>query len=183
MTDVAALDGVRLSIGYARPDNFTGAIVPGYGAPGAWLADEVALALRRALERLAKERLGLVVYDAYRPRRAAHAMADWCAANRPELLQGYIARESRHSRGVAIDVGLVQRESGAILPMGTAWDTFHPGSWFANAVGAARANRRMLREAMMGAGFAPYDREWWHFEYRIDPMPPVLDVPYRAEES
>ncbi len=178
LVDLAGLEGVRLAIGYARADNFTGAVVPGYGAPGAWLVREAAAALGAVLSELARERLGLVVYDAYRPRRAAHAMADWCEANRPELLSGYIARESRHSRGVAVDVGLAQRESGALLPMGTAWDTFSPASWFANAVGAARVNRRILREAMTRAGFAPYDREWWHFELAIDPLPPALDVVY-----
>ena len=29
----------------------------------------------------------------------------------------------------------------------------------------ARTNRRILREAMMAEGFAPYDGEWWHFCY------------------
>ncbi len=178
LVDLATFDGVRLDIGYARADNFTGAVVPGYEAPGAWLLRPAAEALRHVLETLARERLGLVVYDAYRPRRAAHAMADWCAAHAPELLRGYIARESRHSRAIAIDVGLVHRESGALLPMGTAWDTFSPASWFATAVGAARVNRRTLRDAMSAHGFVPYDREWWHFEHASAPLPPVLDVPY-----
>ena len=26
-------------------------------------------------------------------------------------------------------------------------------------------NRQLLRQAMMAAGFAPYDGEWWHFSY------------------
>lgn len=176
--DLSTLDGVRLDVRYARADNFTGAVVPGYGAPGAWLAHAAARALCGVLEELGRQRLGLVVYDAYRPHRAAHAMADWCAANAPELLSGYIARDSRHSRGIAIDVGLFQRESGAVLPMGTDFDEFHPGSHFANATGAARAHRRLLRETMMRHGFSPYDREWWHFEHATDPPPPVLDVPY-----
>jgi hypothetical protein len=30
---------------------------------------------------------------------------------------------------------------------------------------AVRANRKMLRDAMMAEGFAPYDGEWWHFCY------------------
>ena len=29
----------------------------------------------------------------------------------------------------------------------------------------ARTNRRILREAMLAEGFAPYDGEWWHFCY------------------
>jgi D-alanyl-D-alanine dipeptidase len=30
---------------------------------------------------------------------------------------------------------------------------------------AAWENRQLLRRAMMSAGFAPYDGEWWHFSY------------------
>src|SRR4029453_8568299 len=26
-------------------------------------------------------------------------------------------------------------------------------------------NRQLLRQAMMAAGFAPFDGEWWHFSY------------------
>jgi D-alanyl-D-alanine dipeptidase len=26
-------------------------------------------------------------------------------------------------------------------------------------------DRQLLRRAMMAAGFAPYDGEWWHFSY------------------
>jgi zinc D-Ala-D-Ala dipeptidase len=176
--DLAELEGVRLEIGYHREDNFTGRRVPGYEGPGAWLIEAAARSLEHVLTDLARERLGLVVYDAYRPRRAALAMADHCERHAPYLLDGYIARESRHSRGIAIDAGLVHLDSGAILPMGTAWDTFHEGSWYPNATGAARVHRRLLRETMTRHGFAPYDREWWHFELRIDPTPPMLDVPY-----
>ncbi len=184
MTDLRTLRGARFHIGYHLAINVTGRAVPGYGAPGAWLSDEAAEKLARVLADLERERLGLIVYDAYRPKRAAHALADYCEANGlAHLLRGYIARESRHSRGVAVDVGLTHLESGAALPMGTEWDAFHPGSWFANATGAARVHRRLLRAAMARHGFAPYEREWWHFELRIDPLPEALDVPYGADEA
>ena len=35
----------------------------------------------------------------------------------------------------------------------------------------ARANRLRLRNAMIAAGFRPYDREWWHFTLRNEPFP------------
>jgi len=28
-----------------------------------------------------------------------------------------------------------------------------------------KSNRMLLREAMMNAGFAPFNGEWWHFSY------------------
>lgn len=166
-------------IAYARSDNFTGAALPGYEAPGAWLHRDAAAALGRIVDALAARRLTLVVFDAYRPVRATEAMVRWCEAHgREELLQGYVGRTSKHNRGVAIDVGLAWRDGGAPLPMGTVWDAFHRGSWTAHATGAARANRRALTEVMEAHGFEGYRREWWHFEYAIDPLPPPLDVPY-----
>lgn len=178
-TDLRTITGLSFDIGYHRADNFTGAPVIGYEAPGAWLREPAASALRLALADLAQEDLALVVYDAYRPLRACRAMVAWCEANEPRLLDGYIARDSRHARGVAIDVGLTYL-AGGVLPMGSAWDTFDASATFACAVGAARANRVRLRDAMVRAGFRPYEREWWHFELSIDPLPPAVDVPYAA---
>ncbi len=176
--DLATLPGVRLAIGYARPDNFTGAVLPGYEVPGAWLHHTAAAAIERVLGRLASRGLGLVVYDAYRPLRATAAMVAWCEANgREDLLNGWIGRTSKHNRGVAIDVSLAWRNGGP-LPMGGAWDDFAPHSYLAGAIGAARANRRALVAAMGAEGFEPYWREWWHFELPVDPLPPALDVPY-----
>jgi D-alanyl-D-alanine dipeptidase len=182
-TDLRTLPGLRFDGGYHRADNFTGRRLPGYGAPGAWLVDAAAEALAAVQADLRPRGLGLLVYDAYRPRRATVAMVDWCErTGRAHLLDGYVGRRSRHNRGTAVDVGLVHLASGGVLPMGTAWDAFHAGSWFGHAVGAARANRRALREAMTARGFRPYDREWWHFELPLEPAPPERDVPYGADE-
>ena len=177
--DLKTLPGVRLDIGYARADNFTGAVLPGYEVAGAWLHRSAAEALGRVLERLVSRRLGLIVHDAYRPLRATRAMVEHCEANgREALLDGWIGRTSRHNRGVAVDVSLAWRGSGTPLPMGGVWDDFEAHSWVESAIGAARANRRALRQVMLAEGFTPYRREWWHFERRVDPLPEPRDEPY-----
>lgn len=177
-------EGYRLSIGYATDGNFTGSVLPGYAYPAAWLHPAAASALRVAAELIARERLGFEVYDAYRPARATRAMVKYCQRRRLEhLLNGFISERSAHSRGVAIDLGLVHAVSGAPLPMGTEWDDFLPASAFGMAVGAERANRRLLREVMEAAGFQPYEREWWHFSLGLEPLPPMVDIPYSAPAS
>jgi D-alanyl-D-alanine dipeptidase len=182
-TDLRTIAGVRLDVGYHRPDNFMCNVADGYAAPGAWLVDAAAERLAAVSRDLSRERLGLVVHDAYRPRRATRQMVAWCETHGMEhLLDGWIGRESRHNRGTAVDVSLVQLGSGARLPMGSAWDEFESASIFDVAVGPARAHRRLLREAMTRHGFRPYDREWWHFELTLDPMPPPRDVPYGRDE-
>jgi len=177
--DLATIEGLRFDVRYARSDNFTGAPLPGYERAGAWLHRSAAEPLVRVVRGLAPSDRTLVVFDAFRPVRATRAMVQWCETNeREDLLEGYVGRTSRHNRGIAIDVGLARRASGERLQMGTDWDVFHPGSWFANAKGEALDNRRALRAAMEAEGFVPYDMEWWHFERPVEPLPAALDLAY-----
>jgi D-alanyl-D-alanine dipeptidase len=106
---------------YAGFDNFTGAPVPGYRAAICVLRRDAAQALARAAADLAREGLGLKVYDCYRPQRAVHAFMTW--VRQPEsnatrrfyptldkrdlFKRGYIAAHSRHSAGIAVDLTLV----------------------------------------------------------------------------
>ena len=110
-------------IRYATHDNFTGHPLPGYGAPECVLRREAAEALKQVQVDLARQNLGLKVYDCYRPIRASRAMTAWAhdgnddAATRrfyPALHKqslfalGFIAARSRHSTGTAIDLTLVR---------------------------------------------------------------------------
>jgi D-alanyl-D-alanine dipeptidase len=94
----------------------------------------------------------------------------------------YIAARSGHSRGSTVDLTLVRRADGATLEMGTPFDFFSPRSWPSDKrVGAeAQANRMLLAQAMRRRGFAPYDKEWWHFTLRREPYPHTyFDFPVR----
>ena len=172
---------IRLFVGYHGRDNFTGARVPGYEIPRAWLRDDAALALRRAERALERDGFGLVVFDAYRPRHAVLAMVAWAEANDPSLLDdGFVARDSDHSRGIAVDVGLVDRD-GKFLDMGTRWDTFDPRAHYRGVEGSTFERRKRLRVAMQRAGFLPYEREWWHFTFASEGR--AHDRPYRCDGS
>lgn len=174
-----AVPGLRLSIGYATAENFTGAPLPGYDAPGAWAHRELAAALRAVDDALAPDNLGLLVFDAYRPKRATAAMVAWARAEgRSDLLRdGYIAERSQHNRGLAIDLTLVARDTGAPLDMGGAWDAFEPESAAFAATGEALEHRKRLRAAMLEQRFVPHDGEWWHFSLP-HARAPALDVAY-----
>ncbi len=177
--DLATLPNVVLDIGYAGARNFTGAPVPGYGAPGAWLWRDAADALGRVATTLGKEGLGLLVWDAYRPARAATAMCDWAEreGHGDYVTDGWLARRSAHSRGVAVDLTLTRE--GRPLDMGTGWDDFVHASHHGASTPAAEANRRVLSAAMVAEGFEPYRQEWWHYRYAAA-NPPARDVPYGA---
>lgn len=117
---------------------------------------------------------------------------------------GYIAERSGHSRGHTVDltvVALPRRETPSFVPeqnygsctaaadarapddgldMGTGFDCFDTRSHLdaAGLSSAQATNRRTLVEAMTHAGFASYDREWWHFSFAAgDPGRPFdIDV-------
>ncbi|HEY3934147.1 MAG TPA: M15 family metallopeptidase [Gemmatimonadales bacterium] len=169
-----AAPGVRFELRYASTHNFTGAVLPGYGAAHPLLRREAALALARVERDLERRGLGLKVWDGYRPVRATLGMVAWCDANhRVDLLdQGYIARRSRHNQGVAIDLTVTRLADGSELDMGTGFDEFSDRAHTANATGLQAANRKILGDAMRRAGFVNYVDEWWHFSFDVpDPMP------------
>jgi zinc D-Ala-D-Ala dipeptidase len=209
---------IRQDIRYASPFNFTGKIVPGYESPQCITRAVAAKALARAQARLMAEGVALKVYDCYRPLRAVRAFAEWSktpggdtmksifypALDKSRLFAlGYIAMHSRHSLGIAIDIGLVragetdgspahgggrcdgpleQRVKESSLDLGTAFDCFSDRSATAspNISAAARANRETLRRALEAQGFRNYSHEWWHYEFD-DPTAPAraYDFPVR----
>ncbi len=176
MVDVAQLvpDAI-LDIRYATDDNLTEAPLPGYGHPAAWLGEALADLLVDGARRLRDEGYRLVVYDAYRPRRAAEALGQWARDHdHAWLLDGYISETSRHSMGTAIDVGLIHID-GRPVALGTGFDDFGEQAHTRNASGDALAHRLLLRRCMMAAGFEDYRREWWHFDV------PALERPLRDE--
>jgi D-alanyl-D-alanine dipeptidase len=170
--------GARFELRYATSNNFTSAVLPGYGAARPLLRREAAVALARVEHDLERQGYGLKVWDGYRPVRGTLGMVAWCEKNRrTDLLdQGYIARRSRHNQGVAIDLTVVELKSGRELEMGTPFDNFTDRAHTANATGIVATNRAVLGDAMRRAGFVNYVDEWWHFSFEVpDPMP--FDLP------
>jgi D-alanyl-D-alanine dipeptidase len=170
LVDVRSLDSsIAVDLRYRDRDNFTGAPLPGYEGNRALLRREAAAALARVQGALAREGLGLLIYDGYRPVRATEAMVAWTVRVHRENLvtDGYISDRSRHNLGVAIDCTLIERGSRRPLDMGVAFDTFSSDSHTANATGQAAVNRARFVAAMAREGFKNYEQEWWHFSYDV----------------
>ena len=73
-----------------------------------------------------------------------------------------------HPTGGAVDVAIYDGAKDRILDFGTAIDDLTTDRVRYDAEGIsdeAKANRKLLRETMMGEGFMPNDLEWWHFGY------------------
>ena len=181
-----------------------GARVDGYDAPRCWLKREAAEALARVETALREQHQRLRIFDCYRPARAVARFMRWVNDpadlrtkpahypdfDKPQLLDGYIAPMSGHSRGATIDLTLLQcdaNDAGCTpLDMGTEFDFFgtRANTDSSDVDAVQRANRLRLRDAMHAAGFRNYPMEWWHFTFRPEPTPGTYyDVPVTAPES
>ena len=174
---LAEIPALNLQIGYATSLNFTGAPLPGYEKPGAWLRKEAAASLVRVQAALLPTGYGLVIFDAYRPVRASEAMIRWAqgTGHGDWLAAGFIARWSEHSKGAAVDLSLTRGTQP--VDMGSGWDEFGPKAATTGVSGEALQKRQRLRAAKVAEGWLPYDKEWWHFRYPIPDLP-YLDVGY-----
>ena len=149
-----------IGLRYATANNFTGR--PLYSRADAWLRVETATKLLCAQEILGAHGVRLMILDAYRPPSAQEAM--WSALP-DERFVAPPARGSRHTRGTAVDVTLVDG-TGSDLEMPSAFDEFGERSrrdW-TGASAVARRNVDWLTQAMVDAGFSTISTEWWHFD-------------------
>ena len=185
-----AIQGLLTDIRYAGNDNFLGRPVDGYQAPACLLSRDSLQALTQAQEHAQKIGLTLLVYDCYRPQRAVDDFIRWIQSDVPQTMkeryypnvkkedliaQGYIASQSGHSRGSAIDLTLADARTGEPIDMGTSWDFFDPSSHTDSVAVSndARQNRRALKGMMEAAGFRAYYAEWWHFTLIDEPNPTI----------
>lgn len=151
---------IQIDLRYATCDNFLNRIL--YDDARCFVRREAALRLRAVQDDLIRRGMGLVVYDGYRPLRVQRLM--WEVLPDPDYVADP-AKGSRHNRGAAVDVGLVDL-AGNRLPMPTAFDAFTPAArrdaFVADA--EARANRAILTHVMRAHGFSGLSSEWWHFD-------------------
>jgi zinc D-Ala-D-Ala dipeptidase len=158
--DVAAVipDAV-IDMRYATADNFTGTVV--YPVARCKLRRAVAMRLARAAAALREQKRRLLVWDCYRPTSVQEMF--WKLV--PDAR--YVANPkqgSRHSRGAAVDVGLVDMDGKPVV-LPTAFDDFSKAAHRDRALaGKKGAEARRLEKAMKAAGFVGMPTEWWHFD-------------------
>lgn len=162
LVNLASL-GFPLDIRYATANNFMKK--PLYPVAKAYLRAPAARALADVQRELASRGLGIKVYDAYRPYRVTEAM--WEPIKNPDYVADP-AKGSRHNRGAAVDLTLINIETGAELPMPTGYDDFteRAAHAFTDLPAEVLTNRALLHEVMVKHGFDPLPSEWWHYDFK-----------------
>ena len=163
------------------------------------MTKEAARALNSIVGELLVQGYRLKVFDAYRPACAVKQFVLWGIEDQdirmkpyfyPTLekqalfAEGYIAKQSSHSRGSAVDVTLLDMKTGKELDMGSPFDLFSEASHpdYRGITEEQYDNRMLLQRVMIRNGFAPIDCEWWHFALKNEPYPDTyFNFPVSAE--
>ena len=185
-TVYSVIDDASYDMRYYSPNNFTGNRINGYNAPIAYMTKEGVNALAIAANDLRNKGYRLLIWDTYRPQKAVDNFVVWI--NNPndtgdkdfypdlqksDLVKGgYIATKSSHTRGSTVDLTLIKKD-GSFVDMGGTFDLFseisHPD--YKKLTREQKKNRKILRDAMLKAGFEGIDSEWWHFTLKNEPFP------------
>ena len=166
-----------LDIRYATTNNFTGEKI--YNLSKAYARKPVADALKKIQADLNAKGLGIKIFDAYRPYKATVRFYE-VYHDTTYVASPY--RGSRHNRGCALDLTVVDLKTGQELKMPTEFDSFKKEAWPTSEVKdpAIRANRQLLINAMEKHGFKVNASEWWHYDFIGWKAYEVLDIDFEA---
>jgi D-alanyl-D-alanine dipeptidase len=157
------IPGLVLDIRYATTNNFTGGKI--YNLARAYARKPVAEALKKAQADFNQLGFGIKIYDAYRPYSATVKFYEIMKGDTTYVANPY--KGSRHNRGCALDMTIVNLKSKEELKMPTEYDAPVKESWPSTPVDnpQIRKNRETLISVMERNGFRVYETEWWHFDF------------------
>ncbi len=174
------IPGLKLDIRYATTNNFTDEKI--YNMARAYARRPVAESLKKIQADLKKQGLELKIFDGYRPYSATVKFYETYHDTT------YVAspyKGSRHNRGCALDLTVINSKTGAELEMPTGYDSFKKEAWPTSPVSdpKIRKNRQLLIDAMEKHGFKVNASEWWHFDFVGWQKFSVMDIDFEELEN
>lgn len=154
---------IVLDLRYATTNNFMELQI--YDCAECYLRLATAKALLEAQKFLEEKGLGFKMFDCYRPQSAQYKL--WRKVPDPRYVSPP-SKGSMHSRGGALDLTIINLETGEQLDMGTHYDYFGRKAYWSNKNLPKQVlkNRQLLRSTLEKYGFKTVTTEWWHFSYR-----------------
>jgi D-alanyl-D-alanine dipeptidase len=169
------IPNLKLDIRYASKNNFAKQAV--YKQAKAFARLPVVESLSKVQNELNKLGLGLKIFDGYRPYSVTVKFFDIATD------KSFVANPkdgSRHNRGCAIDLTLINLRTGKELEMPTPYDSFAPeaAADFKDLRQLVIQNRDLLRSTMEKNGFKVLTNEWWHFDFNGYKSFEIMDIPF-----
>lgn len=167
---------IALDIKYATTQNVFYTQL--YKKPAALVRLPVAKALAAVQKDLNELGYSLKIYDAYRPYSVTCQMFEMLPDT---LYMGLPWQGSKHNRGIALDLTLIDLKTKKELKMPTPFDALvyaaHPE--FKKLPEEVIKNRELLKTVMKKHGFKVDPMEWWHFNYVSNTVFELLDIPFK----
>lgn len=172
---VKYIPAIQLDIRYATTNNFMHQRM--YTQARAFARLPVVKALMLVMADLKAKGLGIKIYDGYRPYAVTEKFYEKASDKH------FVAdpkKGSKHNRGCALDLSLVDLKTGKELDMPTPFDSFSPraSASFEDLPQQVIQNRELLKWAMQSHGFKVLGNEWWHFDFTGWQNFELLDVPF-----
>ena len=157
-----AVPGIVVELPYATGANVARRRLYPRDMP-ALLDPDTARRLAHAQRSLAKQGRGLKLWDAYRPPEIQWEL--WRRSGQSTYVADPRLWWSKHCSGRAVDVTLIDLETGAELAMPSKFDDFseRASSIYRGSDRQVRENLLVLKKAMRDAGFVGIEMEWWHY--------------------
>ena len=171
-----AIPTVVLDIRYATKNNFMKQVM--YKKAKAFARKPVVQQLKVIQAELAKKGYGLKIFDAYRP--YAITIAFYEKASDKNFVANP-AKGSKHNRGCAVDLTIIDLKTGKDVQMPTPYDSFAPeaAAQFNNLPAEIIKNRDFLIATMQAHGFKVIYNEWWHFDFIGWQDYDLMDIPFQ----
>jgi zinc D-Ala-D-Ala dipeptidase len=174
------IPGVKLDILYATADNFYKE--PVYPRGKAFLRLPAAEALKNVQNELARQNKSLKIFDAYRPYGVTLLFYEKIKDT------NFVASAwtgSRHNRGCAVDLTIIDLDTGEELKMPTEYDDFTERAAidYMDIPDNEKQNRNLLQSLMQKYGFSPVKSEWWHFDYHDWKKFEITDISFDELEK
>ena len=123
--------------------------------------------------------ISLKIFDGYRP--YAVTVKFWKVT--PLAKKAFVANPkagSRHNRGCAVDLTLIDLKSGKALEMPTPYDSFSEAAspTYEDITPLQKKNRDFLIKIMENHGFTVFKNEWWHYDFNGWEKFPLMDIPF-----
>jgi len=170
-----AIPSVVLDIRYATTNNFMKQVM--YKQARAFARKPVVEKLKLIQAELNKKGYGLKIYDGYRP--YAVTVSFYEKASDKNFVANP-AKGSKHNRGCAVDLSIIDLKTGKDVPMPTPYDSFEAAAspTYNDLPTNIIKNRDFLINTMQAHGFKVIYNEWWHFDFIGWQDYDLMDIPF-----
>lgn len=170
-----AIPNIKLDIRYATKNNFMKQVM--YKQARAFARKPVVESLKKVQKELNKKGYGLKIFDGYRP--YAITVAFYQKASDKNFVANP-AKGSKHNRGCAVDLTLINLKTGKEVAMATPYDSFSAAAAanYEPVTSEVRKNREFLIATMKKYNMNVLDNEWWHYDFIGWQNYNLMDIPF-----